>query len=285
MKNPFLFWAIMCLVYITAYSFLIDITPEEHRYIDKAQAFLGANFQTQLMSGSFGYYALFSSISTVFNSDIAIRILRFLFLLVFFGGALLVLEKANRLNYLLILMLFPSFIGLIFSQSKNIFAFGLFIYFLVKKDKPNWEFWFILSIIGSLAIATFAGIQITFILLFYLVMKEKLFENNWKYPNLIMLGFFVILNIAYWGFLGFNQFEPVVHEEVGLLTTVLMLAVICIFDHTLIGSLSLVMGIVLFLAGQPYWAYRPLELMAINAVLNGRVEIGLKSLASLIPHG
>ena len=282
MKHQTLFWGIMCLAYILTFSFLLDITPEEHRYIKQAESMIGANYWQQLTSGSYGYYTLLEIMTPlVGNTDMIIRLLRFAFLAIFFTSAFLYLKEKDKLDYLIIFMLFPSFIELIFSQSKNIFAFGLFALFLINKNKSSWWLWATVAIIGSLLYATFYGLQILILIGFYSFLRDESLQNSWKSANLAMLAFFVILNIAYWGWLGFNPFVAGVHEEVGLVGTVLMLAILCAFDFTLFGTLSLAMSIMLFIGGEPYWAYRPLELMAINAVLNGKPEIAFKSLASL----
>ena len=278
MKNPNLFWAIAIFAYILTYTFLVPISAEEHRYIAVAELQPDILKPNILVSSPL-YYSLLNSFHQLLNYEDAIRAIRLIFLLLFFATIYEILEPIGQLNLLIIPMLFPSFPALIFSQSKNIivFAFALIAY------KNRTLGWWLFSIVAGLCYGTFYGIQLFIISLAYLVFKDRIFENYLQKVNLILLGLFILLIIGYWGYLGFHQFEAGAHEESGLVDTVITLAILCAYDGTFAGTLSLIMAIGLFALGQPYWSYRPLELMAINSFINGRAGELLKTLSSFIP--
>jgi hypothetical protein len=264
MKNPRLAWGIILLVFLLAYSFVLGISPEEHRYISGAKD--GGD-------SSPGYYFILRSISNYAGYELTIRIIKFAFIGIFLLFAFLILEKRGKLNNLILFLFYPSFISLIFTQDKNMLTLAL-IFAGISNMLP----YYLAPMFGAVT-ATFYGLQA---FIFYPILaffKDKFIINNGlKWINIGLVLAFMIMNIAWWGYLGFHQSSSD-HEEVGLVNTILMLGIICSLDWSMAGTISMIISILLFCLGFQYWAYRPMEFMALNAVVNGEGEIILKTLS------
>lgn len=272
MKNPRLFWGIVLIIFLCVYSFIVDLSAEEQRYIQKA------NFpEIGIEDGSPAYYGILNAISNYTGPELAIRLIKFVFIGFFLLISFIILERNNKLENLLLFIFYPSFMSLIFTQDKNLFTLAL-LFAGIEGIFPLF-----LAPLAGLVEATFYGIQSAlFLPLFLFFGKKAVIPNGVKILNIILLVIFAILIISWWGSRGFLPSSPE-HEDVGLVNTVLFLVPICALDGSLFGTASVFISIILFVLGLPYWAYRPLEAMAINAVLNGEAGIILKTLSQYMP--
>lgn len=257
MKNPRIFYAVASIIFLFAYC-AFGLKAEEERYIEGADSFT---------TNSPFYYIVLNILAQPLGYFWAVSLIKFVSLAFLLTVAFIILDKRNRLENMLLLFIYPAFISLIFTQSKNILSLGA--YFAAIN--------FPLLVFFSLGWATTYGIQFLALAPFIFLFRERMQEQKFAAINLIALAAFVLLIVGYWGSLGFHQFQRGVHEESGLVDTVLTLAIICAFDWSLTGTVSLALCFVFYAIGGPYLAYRPLELMALNAVLNGQAGIIIKT--------
>ena len=266
MKNPTVFWGIAIFAYCAIFAFGFDITAEEQRYIAVAQQLNGeGNILGIPNSVGFYMYLNWLAESTGMNYNIAMKLIIFTFLFIFLVCNYCMMKDKRMM---LVAMLFPSFIGLIYSQIKNVLVFAMGLFLLEDyKEKDKYILIVAAVMIGiSIFFATFYGLQFLALAICFAVLGNKMLERKYLNMNRVLVAGIVLCFFIKWGVMGFHSFEVINHEEVGLLNTVLMLCVLAIFDGTLIGTVSFLMVFFFIAIGEYWWAYRPLELVAINVL-------------------